>query len=76
MIDHCLEILRQGIMRRGDISLVTFLWNDAKRILLADFTRPHECINFDSLQEWSGEHAVDAFEPGLLHHLTLGVYCA
>lgn len=70
--DHCLEILRQGVMCRGDISLVTFVWSPNKRVPLADFTRPHECVNFDSLNQWSGEHSVDAFDPGLLYHPTLG----
>lgn len=74
-LDHCLEILRQGVMCRGDISLVTFVWSPQKRIPLADFTRPHECVNFDALNDWSGKHSVDAFDPGLLSHPTLGEPC-
>lgn len=70
--DHCLEILRQGVMCRGDISLVTFSWDSAARLPLADFSRPHECVNFEKLNRWSGKNAVNAFEPGLLHHPVLG----
>ncbi|KAL8665678.1 MAG: hypothetical protein Q9202_001988 [Teloschistes flavicans] len=70
--DHCLEVLRQGVMCRGDISLVTFVWSPKKRLPLADFSQPHECVNFDALNRWSGQHSVDVFAPGLLQHPTLG----
>ena len=70
--DHCLEILRQGAMCRGDISLVTFYWEPSTLLPRADFSAPHECVNFDRINQWSGNHAVDALEPGMLHHPVLG----
>ena len=59
-------------MCRGDISLVTFVWSQDQRLPVVDFTRPHECVEFNSLNEWSGKHSVDIFDPGLLYHPTLG----
>lgn len=59
-------------MCRGDISLVTFVWSPKDRLPLADLSRPHECVNFDALDKWSGEHRVNALAPGLLQHPTLG----
>ena len=59
-------------MCRGDISLVTFNWVSSTRLPLADFSPPHECVNFEKINQWSREHAVDALEPGLLHHPVLG----
>ena len=59
-------------MCRGDVSLVTFDWVPSTRLPLANFSRPHECANFEKINQWSREHAVDAFEPGLLHHPVLG----
>ena len=59
-------------MCRGDISLVTFDWVPSTRLPLANFSRPHECVNFEKINQWSRKHAVDALEPGLLHHPVLG----
>ena len=59
-------------MCRGDISLVTFGWVSSTRLPLANFSRPHECVKFERINQWSKEHAVDALEPGMLHHPVLG----
>jgi hypothetical protein len=65
--------LRQGVMCRGDISLVTIRWQASQKLPVADFSAPHECVNFDSLNEWARERRINAMEPGLLVHPTLGM---
>lgn len=71
--DHCIEVLRQGVMCRGDISLVTIRWQESNRLPVADFTAPHECVNFDAINEWARERRINAMQPGLLVHPTLGM---
>ncbi|PMD34953.1 hypothetical protein L207DRAFT_436684, partial [Hyaloscypha variabilis F] len=71
--DHCIEVLRQGVICRGDISLVTIQWQASQKLPVADFTAPHECVNFDSLNDWARERRINAMEPGLLVHPTLGM---
>ena len=60
-------------MCRGDISLVTIRWQASQKLPVADFSAPHECVNFDSLNEWARERRINAMEPGLLVHPTLGM---
>jgi Mycotoxin biosynthesis protein UstYa len=71
--DHCIEVLRQGVQCRGDVSLVTIRWQASQKIPVADFKAPHECVNFDALNEWSRQRRIDVMRPGLLVHPTLGV---
>lgn len=60
-------------MCRGDISLVTIRWQESNRLPVADFTAPHECVNFDAINEWARERRINAMQPGLLVHPTLGM---
>ena len=57
----------------GCISLVTIRWQASQKLPVADFTAPHECVNFDSLNDWARERRINAMEPGLLVHPTLGM---
>ena len=47
------------------ISLVTIRWQESQKLPVADFSAPHECVKFD-------ERRIDAMQPGLLVHPTLG----
>jgi hypothetical protein len=70
--DHCLEILRQAIMCRADISLFTLQWSEDSLHPRADFSQEHECVDFEAIFEWAGERRVDAGKPGLLVHPKFG----
>ena len=70
--DHCLDTLRESIMCHADISLLTMRWGKTQPIPLANFSAPHECINWQSLDEWSQGRSVDVMRPGFLAHPTLG----
>lgn len=70
--DHCIDMLRQVIMCKADITLMTYSW-------LPDFPGPwpnfnveHECVNWESIQQWSKSRAIDVFNPKYLQHPTLG----
>jgi hypothetical protein len=71
--DHCLEILRQAIMCRADISLFTLQWSEENLHPRADFSQEHECVDFAAINAWAGARRVDAGTPGLLVHPKFGV---
>lgn len=74
MLGHCIEILRQAAMCRGDVSLITMFWSDDTASPVADFNVPHSCVNFDAIQDWAKERSFNPMKPGYLRHPTLGVY--
>ncbi|MCJ1391842.1 hypothetical protein MMC18_004709 [Xylographa bjoerkii] len=69
---HCLDLIRQGIMCRIDVSPVTFRWGHKQAMPLANFSSSHSCYSRDAFYDWSKEHSVDAYTPGLVVHPTLG----
>ncbi|KAF4336149.1 hypothetical protein FBEOM_9992 [Fusarium beomiforme] len=70
---HCLDMLRQSIMCQGDMQLLTMKWRPDGRIPTANFTSPHQCVNWDTLEKWaSSRRIVNLMEPGYLIHPTLG----
>lgn len=70
--EHCLDILRQSIQCQGDSSIITMRWGKHQAIPFGNFTNPHECVNWDSLDNWAKERSVNVFAPGVLVHPTLG----
>ncbi|KAI0432183.1 hypothetical protein F5Y09DRAFT_354186 [Xylaria sp. FL1042] len=70
--DHCIEILRQATMCRGDVSIITMFWQDDNPIPVTDFSVPHACVNWDALYVWAKERSFDPMKPGYLQHPTLG----
>ncbi|KAF5970473.1 hypothetical protein FBULB1_9670 [Fusarium bulbicola] len=70
---HCLDMVRQSIMCQGDMQLLTMKWRQDGRIPTANFTSPHQCVNWDRLEEWAtSRRIVNLMEPGYLNHPTLG----
>lgn len=60
-------------MCRGDVSLITMYWEENTSIPAADFAVPHSCVNWDAIQTWAKDRAIDPMKPGYLHHPTLGM---
>lgn len=54
--DHCIDVLRQGIMCRSDITLFTLQWSEDSLMPRANFGSVHECVDFDVIDKWAGEH--------------------
>ena len=71
-INHCLDAIRQELMCRGDVSLTTYEWLPDLQIPWAKLSYDHECINWESIQDWAKERTVDIFDPKILKHPTIG----
>lgn len=71
-IDHCIENLRQNLMCKADVSLLTFDWIDNNRAPQPHFDIEHECKNWESIDGWAKDHAFDIFNEQTLIHPTLG----
>ncbi|KAI6716189.1 hypothetical protein JHW43_001292 [Diplocarpon mali] len=70
--NHCIEMLRQVIMCKGDTALMTYEW-------LPDFPGPwpnfgiqHECVNWERIDDWSKERSINIFDPKFLQHPKFG----
>ena len=72
-LDHCIDSLRQLIMCRADATFQTYDWIPDLRIPWANFEVEHECINWDRVDDWAGEHAIDVYEFDYLIHPDPGV---
>ena len=55
-IDHCIDELRLSVMCHGDISLITWGWEDTEATPYANFKVEHECRNWDNILEWTKAH--------------------
>ncbi|KAH8690237.1 hypothetical protein BGW36DRAFT_433189 [Talaromyces proteolyticus] len=71
-IDHCIDNLRQNLMCKGDVSLVTFSWVPNDRAPKPNFEVEHECVNWQRLDNWAKEHRFDIFDERTLVHPELG----
>lgn len=69
--EHCLNHLRKSAMCHGDVGMVTYRWGNTSRKPQAAATA-HQCIDWDSLAEWTNERTIDMFAPGFLVHPTKG----
>ncbi|KAI8627285.1 hypothetical protein F5Y19DRAFT_442345 [Xylariaceae sp. FL1651] len=73
-VDHCVEYIRESLMCQPDLSMVTFRWinNTAQHEDKAAFyptnfdADMHTCANWQHLDNWAGERAVDLFQVDLL----------
>lgn len=57
-LDHCIEILRQDIMCRGDATMLTYDWVEGLQNPVPDFNVLHQCRNFEKILDWVDEHRV------------------
>jgi len=56
--DHCIEMLRQNLMCRGDVTMLTYDWVKGMDGPLPNFNTPHQCRNFEKILNWVDEHRV------------------
>ena len=72
--DHCVEYLREYIMCKPDLSLVTFHWidhtaqheNPAGQFPTNRDRGLHECANWNALDAWAGNHVFNLYAVDLL----------
>lgn len=70
-LDHCIDVLRQALMCKPDLTLLVSDWHDDYRNPWLDFGPERECMNWDSIFEWSKAHHVDWH--GKLRHPKYGM---
>lgn len=56
--DHCLEVLRRGIMCSADVTVNTYSWKNPEEIK-GDSSWPRKCTDWESIQVWADERAVE-----------------
>lgn len=57
-LDHCIEMLRQNIMCRSDVTMVTYDWVEGFDDPYPSFSVPHQCRNFEKILDWVEDHRV------------------
>lgn len=66
-------MLRQIVMCRGDIALTTYKWIPNYSLPWPDFGLAHECRNWESIDKWASERAIDVNDYSLIVHPELGM---
>jgi hypothetical protein len=59
-LDHCIEMIRQNIMCRSDVTMLTYDWVEGVKDPFPNFNIPHQCRNFEKILSWVDEHRVFA----------------
>ncbi|KAG2032710.1 hypothetical protein BDR03DRAFT_1094767 [Suillus americanus] len=57
-LDHCIEFLRQIIMCRSDVTMVTHDWVEGLDDPYPNFNVPHQCRDFEKILDWVDDHRV------------------
>ncbi|KAG0697875.1 hypothetical protein DFH29DRAFT_1003365 [Suillus ampliporus] len=57
-VDHCIEMLRQLTMCRGDVTMITNDWIEGSDDPFPEFDVPHQCRSFEKILDWVDEHRV------------------
>lgn len=65
-------MLRQSLMCQADTQIVTMKWGHEQAVPIGNFTNPHQCANWESIDNWAKDRWVDVFQPGLLVHPEFG----
>ncbi|KAK1984741.1 hypothetical protein LZ30DRAFT_812672 [Colletotrichum cereale] len=66
-IDHCIDELRQAVMCRADVTVLTSDWIDWHPKPWLNFNVEHECVNWERIFRWSKDHWYDIKEANLVH---------
>ncbi|KAK4195845.1 hypothetical protein QBC40DRAFT_314971 [Triangularia verruculosa] len=59
--NHCLEVLRKGIMCNADTTINTYYWHEdstGKMMIKGDRTGPRKCTDWDHLQAWAEDRTI------------------
>ncbi len=59
-VDHCLEIIRKGLVCTADVTPMVFLPSEENKLGYdADFNMRRKCKNFDNIRRWAYENRAD-----------------
>jgi hypothetical protein len=67
-------MLKEAVMCQADPSLLTMKWSEHRPLPIGNLSSPHECVNWDRLQEWVGPHSFDPVAEGMLVHPKFGMF--
>lgn len=67
-----MDVVRQSIMCRADMSPMTFFWTPNSRVPETDFATNHECANWGMVERWLEDRRVDIYAEGELNHPVYG----
>jgi hypothetical protein len=70
-LDHCIEMIRQNLMCRGDVTMLTYDWVKGVEGPLPNFNTPHRCRNLEKILDWVDEHHPIARVVRLEHNVDL-----
>lgn len=73
-IEHCLDSIRQFVMCKADISMVTYDWLDNHRRPFPNFNVQHECRRFEAIDAWASERRLNIFDNSSLRHPEFAKY--
>ncbi|TRX87840.1 hypothetical protein FHL15_011258 [Xylaria flabelliformis] len=62
-LDHCVEMLRQFVMCRAEVGLVTAHWIEQRARPWPDFNTKQICRDFDGVLKWTREHQLPESAP-------------
>jgi hypothetical protein len=57
-LDHCIEMIRQGIMCTADVTMITWDWVQGLKTPYPNLNTRHQCRNYEKILDWSVKHAV------------------
>ena len=72
MIEHCLGALKAYVMCKADLTMETMLWSPKHSLPLHNVTSTHQCVSWDSIEEFAKANNEDVFADGMLVHPTFG----
>ena len=58
-VDHCIDMIRQVLMCHSDVTIVTHSWVDAYETPFPDFNTWHKCRDFQKINDFAAEAAID-----------------
>ena len=53
-------------MCKADVSIMTFRWVKELDIPVSSIWSSHECVKWDTVEEWADERRLNLSDPGLL----------
>ena len=71
---HCLHNLYRSLTCHPDMTIRVMRWHP-NLLLPSPMDHEHECMDWDSIDEWAKERYVNTATPGLLVHPTKGKHC-
>ena len=53
-------------MCKADVTIMTFHWEEGFDMPVSSRWSSHECVNWEIVEDWTGQRRLDLSQPGLL----------